>query len=87
MKERGVRKTWEMFVYNNDLIAPRVSLIDLEPNVRSLPNSRGGHKFDSLDPIGVRLNNYGRQLTSFTIHESTQSVPQDFFHRKKIAVI
>jgi len=58
--------------------ALRVSSKDHEPNVRSIPQSWGGHKFDSLDPIKVRLYNQGRRFTPFTIHLSCESTRRVF---------
>jgi hypothetical protein len=56
----------------------RVSSIGLEKYVRYFVLVVG-HGFDSLDPLGIRPNNQGRQFTSFTIHGSWESTQRVFY--------
>jgi hypothetical protein len=58
--------------------ALRVSSSNHEPNMRSLPQSWGGHEFNSLYPLGVRLHNQGQRFTSSANHGSWGSTRRVF---------
>lgn len=59
-----------LLVSRMSFATPRASSTSHERDMTYLPQSWGGHGFESLDLLRIRLCNQGQLFTSFTTHRS-----------------